>query len=277
MLAVCRYAHLVAALAALCASASAWAADDTAIKSIIPHDRVGRETCFEGRFSGKAVDMTAWPSYAEQATYARAASDAKAPGKDRPPAQRPSTRALPQQGVSHVALHLAFTKGREANNESWDMEFTVKVTSPAIGQELYARSGCTWSGWDAKTEREIEPEFMLACWIECDGGSMRAVRVPGTASLDLYFSRFFMQSGCEGGGRFSVADGEASQKIAFRLEKAPLKACRALKAWDRMLRHLETGGADRLPRDARSHSPGLPRGEKWQKLGGVDEATGPRP
>jgi hypothetical protein len=209
---------------------SAHAADDTAIKSIIPHDRVGSESCFEGSFTDKALDMTAWPSYAEQSAMAKAASEAQAAGREPP---RPPARVITPQSVSHVALHLNFTNGRVANNESWDMDFTVKVTSPSLGQDLYARSGCTWSGWDFKQEKDVEPEFMLACWIECDGGGMRAVRVPGTANVDVYFSRLFMQSGCEGGGRFSVADSEASEKVAFRLGRAPLNVCKSLKEWDR--------------------------------------------
>jgi len=74
---------------------------------------------------------------------------------------------------------------------------------------------------------------MLSCWIECDGGSMRAMRMPGTGGLSLYFSRLFMQSGCEGGGRYSVADSELSEEVAFRVERAPLKACKSLNDWDR--------------------------------------------
>lgn len=228
-----RLSLATSALAAACLSLGmAHAADDTAIKSIIPHERVGTESCFEGSFTDKALDMTALPSYADQAAFAKAASEAKAAGKDEP-ANPPTTRALPAQGVSHVALHLTFTNGREANGESWDLGFTVKVTSPGLGQDLYARSGCAWSGWDAKTDKDIEPEFMLACWIECDGGGMRAVRVPGKQGVDVFFSRLRMQSGCEGGGRFSVADSEASQEVSFRLAPAPLKVCKSLKDWDR--------------------------------------------
>jgi hypothetical protein len=201
------------------------ATDDTAIKDVIPHRKVGSEVCFEGSFTDKTLDMKGWPSYAEQAHPKLDAEGKRAASSE--------TRPLPGQSISHVALHLTYTNGRRARNESWDFVFTVKVTSPSLGHELFARSGCTWSGWDHEKQKEVTPEFMLACWIECDGGGMRAMRVPGTGSLNLYFSRLFMQSGCEGGGRYSIADSEASKQVAFRLELAPLKACKSLKDWDR--------------------------------------------
>lgn len=200
-------------------------ADGTAIKDIIPHEKPGSEVCFEGSFTDKTVDMKGWPSYAEQA-HPKVDAD----GKLAPSSQ---VRELPRQTVSHVALHLTFTDGKRLRNESWDLEFTVEVTSPNLGQQLFARSGCEWSGWDYEKKQEIEPEFMLACWIECDGGGMRAMRIPGTRSVNVYFSRLFMQSGCEGGGRYSIADSEASEAVPFRLEPAPLEACKPLKSWDR--------------------------------------------
>jgi hypothetical protein len=223
-----RRAHICSALAAVlfCASGVAHsAAHDTAIKDIIPHRKVGSEVCFEGSFTDKTLDMKGWPSYAGQAH-----PKIDAGGKLAASSQ---TRQFPGQTISNVALHLTYTNGRRARNESWDFDFTVKVTSPSLGQELFARSGCTWSGWDNEMQKEIKPEFMLSCWIECDGGSMRAMRIPGTGSLNLYFSKLFMQSGCEGGGRYSVADSEASEKVAFHLERAPMKACKSLKDWDR--------------------------------------------
>jgi len=201
------------------------AVGDTSIKKIIPHKRPGNEVCFEGSFSDKAVDVEQWPSYAEQ-LHPKSDADGKLLASSR-------SHELPNQTISHVALYLNFTDGKRVNNESWDLDFTVKVTSPSLGKELFARSGCTWSGWDSKREKEIEPEFMLACWIECDGGGMRAVRIPATGSLNLHFDRLKMHAGCEGGGTYSVALSEASQQVAFRLERAPLRACNALKAWDR--------------------------------------------
>jgi hypothetical protein len=199
------------------------AGGDTAIKNIIPHKRPGNEACFEGTFSDKAVDMQQWPTYAEQL---RPKTDA-----DGKPLAASTLQDLPNQAISHVALYLNYTNGRRARNESWDFDFTVRATSPSLGKELFARSGCAWSGWDYEKEKEIEPEFMLACWVECDGGGMRAVRIPGTASLNLFFDRLKMQAGCEGGGTYSVATNEA--KVAFRLERASLDVCKALKAWDK--------------------------------------------
>ncbi|MEQ1576066.1 MAG: hypothetical protein ABL894_00295 [Hyphomicrobium sp.] len=199
------------------------AGGDTAIKRIIPHNRPGKETCFEGSFGDKAVDMQQWPTYAEQI---RPTIDAG--GK---PLAAATMQDRPNQSISHVALYLNYTNGRRARNESWDFSFTVGVTSPSLGKELFARSGCAWSGWDYEKEKEIAPEFMLACWVECDGGGMRAVRIPGTASINLFFDRLKMQAGCEGGGIYGIGTSEA--KVAFRLERAPLGVCKALKAWDR--------------------------------------------
>lgn len=204
-------------------SAVADAADDTSIRAIIPHKKVGSEVCFSGTFTDKSVDMKGWPSYAEQANP-KFDADGKRASSSR-------THDLPGQTISHVALQLTFTNGRRARNESWDFDFIVNVTSPSLGHELYAKSGCTWSGWDYKKQKEVTPEFMLACWIECDGGGMRAVRVPGTQQLDVYFSKLFMQAGCEGGGRYSVAHGEASEAVSFRLQRTSPKACKTLKAW----------------------------------------------
>lgn len=218
-----KWLSVLAAMAFGTAPASAQSAgSDTAIKSIIPHKRPGNEACFEGTFGDKAVDMQQWPTYAEQL---RPIADA-----DGKPLAAATSRDLPNQAISHVALYLNYTNGRRARNESWDFDFTVRVTSPSLGKELFARSGCTWSGWDYEKEKDIEPEFMLACWVECDGGGMRAVRIPGTASLNLFFDRLKMQAGCEGGGTYSVATNDA--KVAFRLERASLSACKALKAWD---------------------------------------------
>lgn len=199
------------------------AGDDIAIKDIIPHSKVGTEVCFEGSFTGMTVDMKKWPSYAEQAQPKYDADGRLAASSQ--------VHVLPSQSISHVALHLKYTNGRRLRNESWDMSFIVSVTSPSIGQELFAQSGCIWSGWDAAKEEETTPEFKLACWIECDGGSLRAVRIPGTRSLNVSFSRLFTQAGCEGGGRYTVGEGEASEHVAFRLKRAPLKACKSLKAW----------------------------------------------
>lgn len=198
---------------------------DTAIKNIIPHKRPGNEACFEGTFTDKTVEVAQWLTYAQQ----------KNPpvGTDGKPVAVPSSRELRDQTVSRVALYLKYTNGRRARNESWDLDFTVRVTSPSLGKELFARSGCTWSGWDYEKQKDIEPEFMLSCWIECDGGSMRAVRIPETASLNLFFDRLQMQAGCEGGGTYSVATSEASKKVAFLLERASLSTCKPLKAWDR--------------------------------------------
>lgn len=197
-------------------------AGNTAIKSIIPHSRPGKETCFVGGFSDKAVDMQQWPTYAQQI---QPTTDAD--GKPLAPLQR---QDRPNQSVSQVALYLNFTDGRRARGESWDFNFTVRVTSPSLGKELFAQSGCAWSGWDYQKEQEVRPEFMLACWVECDGGGMRAVRIPGTASVNLFFDRLKMQDGCEGGGIYSV--GTSAAKVAFRLERAPLEACKALKEWN---------------------------------------------
>ncbi|MFZ4809566.1 MAG: hypothetical protein ACOYLQ_20100 [Hyphomicrobiaceae bacterium] len=212
---------LAAMVVCACPAGAKKAGGDTAIKSIIPHNRPGTETCFEGRFSDKTVDMKQWPTYAEQL---RRLTDAN--GEPLPP---PRMHERPNQSVSHVVLYLNYTNGRRARNESWDFNFTVRVTSPTLGKELFARSGCAWSGYDYKTDKEIEPEFMLSCWIECDGGGMRALRVPATASVDLIFDRLKMQHGCEGGGTHSV--GASETKVAFRLERAPLAVCKALKAW----------------------------------------------
>ena len=65
--------------------------------------------------------MMAWPSYADQAK-----------GKG-------TTKDLPGQSVSHVALHLTFTDGRALRGETWDMDFTVNVSSPSLKTELFAR------------------------------------------------------------------------------------------------------------------------------------------
>jgi hypothetical protein len=196
---------------------------NTAIRSIIPHRRPGNEACFEGSFGDKVVDMQRWPTYAEQLGPKTDAEGNPLPAS--------TSQDLPNQAISHVVLYLNYTDGRRARNESWDFDFTVKVTSPSLGKELFAKSGCAWSGWDYKKEKDVEPDFMLACWIECDGGGMRAVRIPGTASLNLFFDRLKMQAGCEGGGTYGVATNDAAEKVAFRLERASLRACKALKAW----------------------------------------------
>lgn len=194
-------------------SSPALAAEDTAIKPIIPHEHVGEESCFQGTFAGKALDMTEWPSYAEQAE-----------GKG-------TVTKLPRQAVSHVALHLTFTNGREARNETWDMDFTINVTSPSLKQELFAHSGCIWSGWDTKTETERSPPFKLGCSIDCDGGGFTAERMPGTRSLAVRFWDLAMQSGCEGGGRYRLSTIEPLETGTFRVDPAPLDACKPLKAW----------------------------------------------
>ena len=204
---------LISTAVCISVASTAIAADDTAIKAIIPHDHVGEESCFQGSFTGKPLDMMAWPSYADQAK-----------GKG-------TTKDPPGQSVSHVALHLTFTDGRALRNDSWGMDFTVNVTSPSLNTELFAHSGCIWSGYDPKTDRDITPEFKLGCWIECDGGGVTAKRIAGTKSIDVHFWRLFAQSGCEGGGRYSIATTEASQTVTFRLDPAPLEACKPLKAW----------------------------------------------
>lgn len=198
------------------------ATGDIAIKHIIPHNREGKETCFEGTFSDKTIDTQQWPTYAEQI----------APATDANGNPRPNAKVVdhPSQSISHVALYLDYTNGR-AREESWDFTFTVRVTSPSLGKELFARSGCAWSGWNHEEQKEVTPEFMLACWIECDGGGMRAKRIPGTASLNLVFDRLRMQAGCEGGGAYSL--GTSEKKVMFRLERAPLSVCKPLKAWNR--------------------------------------------
>lgn len=200
-------------LLALLVPPPAFADGDTAIKPVIPHSHAGAESCFQGSFTGKALDMTAWPSYAEQAQ-----------GKG-------TVTKLLGQPVSHVALHLTFTNGREARNETWDMDFTVNVTAPLLKQELFAHSGCIWSGWDTKTETERSPPFKLGCSIDCDGGGFTAERMPGTRSLAVRFWDLAMQSGCEGGGRYRLSTIEPLETGTFRVDPAPLDACKPLKAW----------------------------------------------
>jgi hypothetical protein len=192
----------------------------TAIKSIIPHRRAGDEACYAGTFSGQTIDIADWAHPTLEIL-----PDVIVGGQ---PATRPLPRSLPKQDISQIALHLTY---RIKRGGSWDFDFTLMAGSNSLNDELFARSGCAWSGWNG--EKDVRPEFKLACWIECDGGGFTAGRIAGTRSLDLRFHALAMQSGCEGGGRYRVGTGETYDTVKFRLEPAPLSVCRRAKSWDR--------------------------------------------
>jgi hypothetical protein len=192
----------------------------TAIKSIIPHRRAGDETCYAGTFSERTIDIEDW-ARPTQETLPNVIVGGQ-------PATRPVPRSSPKQDVSQIALHLTY---RIKRGGSWDFDFTLMAGSKSLNEELFARSGCAWSGWTG--EKEARPEFKLACWIECDGGGFTAERIAGTRSLDLRFHALAMQAGCEGGGRYRVGTGETYDTVIFRIEPAPLSVCQRAKTWDR--------------------------------------------
>jgi hypothetical protein len=138
---------------------------------------------------------------------------------------------LPDQDVSRILLHLTYENRKK--EQSFDFMFTVAAQSKSLSKELFARSGCIWSGWSAQEGKEVLPETKLACWVECDGGSMTTERIPGTGSLNLSFGNLAMQDGCEGGGQYRVGTDTSSKNMNFRLEKVPLQTCKPLKAWAR--------------------------------------------
>jgi hypothetical protein len=185
----------------------------TAIRSILPHDRKGREVCFEGSFTSRTLDMEDWAHVTTEAV-----PGVEVGGK---PATRPVPRALPDQEVSRVALHLTYSDRQD--DGAFDYAFTVMAASTGLRKNLFAHSGCAWSTKDDR----------LDCWIECDGGSMSVERIAGTESLDVSFSNLFMQAGCEGGGAYRIGTGEKADTERFRLEKVPLRVCKPLKAWAR--------------------------------------------
>jgi hypothetical protein len=191
-----------------------------AIKSIIRHRRAGDETCYAGTFSERTIDIEDW-ARPTQETLPNVIVGGQ-------PATRPVPRSSPKQDVSQIALHLTY---RIKRGGSWDFDFTLMAGSKSLNEELFARSGCAWSGWTG--EKDVRPEFKLGCWIECDGGGFTAARITGTRSLDLRFHALKMQAGCEGGGRYRVGTGESYDTVNFRLEPAPLSVCQRAKTWGR--------------------------------------------
>jgi hypothetical protein len=143
------------------------------------------------------------------------------------PATRPVPRSLPKQDISQIALHLRYHNRKD--DGAFDFAFTMMAGSKNLNEELFARSGCAWSGWNG--DKETFPQTKLACAIECDGGGFTAERIAGTRSLDLRFHALSMQAGCDGGGRYRVGTGESYDTINFQLEPAPLSVCKPLKAW----------------------------------------------
>jgi len=192
-----------------------------AIKPIIPHRKLGDEVCFSGTFSGQTVDMEDWAN-----TTTEPVPDLLVGGK---PATRPVPAALPNQDVSRIDLHLRYHARKE--NGAFDLAFIVKADSKSLNKDLFARSGCTWSGWDG--EKEIVPPYKLSCGNDCKGGGMTVERIAGTGGVDLTFDYMRMSAGCGGGGRYRVGAGDEPEKTAFRLERVPLAMCRPLKAWGR--------------------------------------------
>ena len=190
-----------------------------AIKNIIPHRVVGAEACFAGTFSGRTIDMQDWSK-----TRSLPTGQVDTNGK---PVVRSVPEALPAQDIAQIALHLTYhNRLREG---SFDLMFTLFAESKSLKTRLRARSGCTWSGWDG--EKQTQPETKLSCWVECDGGGMTVERIPDTGDLNLRFHALAMQPGCDGGGRFRVGIGEASERVNFRLERVSLRLCKDLKVW----------------------------------------------
>ena len=186
-------------------------ADAVAIKSILPHDRVGEDACFEGTFSGRMLDMEDWAH-----TTTKVVPGLEVGGT---PATRPVPGPLPDQDVSRITLHLSYTDRQD--DGAFDYAFTVMAASKSLSKKLFAHSGCAWS----------EREERLACWIECDGGGMSVERIAGTEGLSVSFSNLSMQAGCDGGGAYRIGTGDRADDISFRLESVPLRACKPLKAW----------------------------------------------
>lgn len=187
------------------------AGKDTAIKSILPHEKVGQAACYEGTFSGQTIDMEDWSH-----TRTELVPNVEIGGG---PATRPVPAVLLKEDISRVTLLLTYRNRQD--DGSFDFGFTVRVAAKGLKKELFARSGCAWSSKDEQ----------LDCWIECDGGGMPVERVAGTESVNVRFSDLAMQAGCDGGGAYRVGT-DRKVDVKFRLEKAPLHICKPLKAWE---------------------------------------------
>lgn len=129
--------------------------------------------------------------------------------------------------VTHMSARFHYPEGEEPYRDemtgrAYDWRYTGYVSVTVAGRDrvLTAPTICEWRRHWSKA---LEP--WLGCYLECDGGGIEFLRVPGRRAVDVVWlsGEHLRMSSCGGGGE--ILRGGASTKV-FRLTEAPDSACK---------------------------------------------------
>jgi hypothetical protein len=149
--------------------------------------------------------------------------------------------------IRSVTLRLEYDRApaRPAANDDpgYDRRYIFTLSARFAGpvKQQFAAGDCPWHDRDKEFETQSGMFHLprnttaIHCGIDCDGGSMSLVRVPGTSALTFRVdprSHLRLTAPCGDDAKSLVLSGRDAG-IALRLGPADAAACRALDRWSR--------------------------------------------
>ncbi len=151
-----------------------------------------------------------------------------------PDGTRGITKDFPREksvSVTRFVLRLEADDRTASYDRMFNFVLLAQTGGPGV---LVARGECPW--YEKPYVDKDLPGFRieanttrLGCGIDCDGGSFALSRIPGARALVIGFNEMglLMKKGCSGGGRYRVHANASGGD--FRLDAAPLSACKGLE------------------------------------------------
>jgi hypothetical protein len=129
------------------------------------------------------------------------------------------------------------------DDPGYDRRYMFALSARFAGRvkPQFAAGDCPWHDRDKEFESQRGTFHLprnttaIHCGIDCDGGSMSLVRVPGTSALTFRIDprrHLRLTAPCGDDDKSLVLSGRDAG-IALRLEPADALACRALERWSR--------------------------------------------
>lgn len=156
--------------------------------------KTGKSVCFRRNFSA-----------APEITFGRT-MDAERPAK---PMRAMSLRLTLRPGQT------AYTSGASGYRFDWRYDFAVALDTG--DRENYTGGGqCDWTN-----NRLSQHQFDLACFVDCDGGLLNAIRVPGAQALYVSLQQLRVAGSCGDPSSYLTTAGSGM----YRLDAARPEDC----------------------------------------------------
>jgi hypothetical protein len=201
--------------------------EDALIATLIPA-APGKKACFAGTFRSVPLDTERY-------------------GTGSAPNQ-PVRIIYTTHKVQSVVLRLEYDRTSPPrptakDDPGYDRRYMFALSARFAGRvKLQLAAGdCPWHDRDKEFETQRGTFHLsrnttgLHCGIDCDGGSMSLVRVPGTSALTFRIDprrHLRLTAPCGDDDKSLVLSGRDAG-IALRLEPAAASACRALERWSK--------------------------------------------